>query len=85
MRSKKTLAAIIAVIFDFRCRHGAIGERRAPMPCHRGGSCSLRRATRLRACRQVRCRFTLGTFFFDLSSVEERAAIWKICASALRT
>jgi hypothetical protein len=33
----------------------------------------------------LRCRFTLGTFFFDLSSVEERAAIWKICASALRT
>ena len=26
MRLKTTLAAIIAVIFDFRCRHGAIGS-----------------------------------------------------------
>jgi SpoVK/Ycf46/Vps4 family AAA+-type ATPase len=27
---------------------------------------------------ELRRRFTLGTFFFDLPSVEERAAIWRI-------
>jgi SpoVK/Ycf46/Vps4 family AAA+-type ATPase len=27
---------------------------------------------------ELRRRFTLGTFFFDLPSPEERAAIWKI-------
>jgi SpoVK/Ycf46/Vps4 family AAA+-type ATPase len=27
---------------------------------------------------ELRRRFTLGTFFFDLPSAEERAAIWKI-------
>lgn len=28
---------------------------------------------------ELRRRFTLGTFFFDLPSAEEREAIWKIC------